>query len=132
MSQENVDLVRAAMEAWNRGDWDAVLDLVDAAIEWRLSGALPDLEDVYHGHEGVKVFWREWSGSWESIRAEPERFVDLGDRVLVVAHFHAVSRDGLEIDQQVAFLFTLREGLLLRFRSYLDRAEAFEAAGLRE
>ena len=35
MSQENVELVRAAYAAWNAGDMDAMRELVDPDIIWR-------------------------------------------------------------------------------------------------
>jgi ketosteroid isomerase-like protein len=130
MSQENIHVVRAGIEAWNRRDWDAAMVAFHPEIEWRNSGVVPDVADVYHGHEGVRAFWDSWAGSWEDIRIEPEEFIDLGDRVLVLACFRASGRNQIEVNQPVAHLWTLRDGLILSFRSYWNRAEALEAAEL--
>jgi ketosteroid isomerase-like protein len=131
VSRENVEIVRAGMEAWNRRDFDAVLETLDPAVEWRLSGAVPDVADVYHGPEGVRAFWTDWTGSWEDIRNEPEDYIELEDGVLVLVDFRASGRSQIVVDQPVAFHFTLRDGLVIRFQSYWDRDEAFEAVGLR-
>ena len=131
MSQENVEIVRAGMEAWNRRDFDAVLATLAPEVEWGLSGAVPDVADVYHGHDGVRAFWEGWTASWEEIQNEPEEYIDLGDSVLVLVHFRASGRNQIAVDQSVAFLFTMRDGLVVRFQSYWDRATALEAVGLR-
>jgi ketosteroid isomerase-like protein len=120
------------MEAWNRRDWDAALADFHPQIEWRNAGVLLDEADVYHGHDEVRSFWESWAGSWDDIRMEPEEFIDLGDRVLALVRFRASGRNQLELDQQVAHLWTLRDGLILRFQSYWDQAEALRATGLRE
>src|SRR5262245_28772561 len=107
MSQENVEVVRAALDAWNRGDWDSVLPFPDPDIEWHNSGAVPDLGAVYHGHEGVRDFWNRWAGSWDEIRLDAEEYVDLTDRVLLLAHRRASGRNRLEVDRAVGFVFTV-------------------------
>jgi ketosteroid isomerase-like protein len=127
MSRESVEIVRAGLDAWNRRDWDAALAQIDPDVEWHLSGAVPDLPGSYYGHQGVREFWRAWTGAWAQITADVERLIDLGDNVLVLAHFRAGSRDEITVDQPVAFLFTLRGGMVVRFKSYWDREEAFAA-----
>jgi uncharacterized protein len=131
MSQQNVELIRTGIEAWNRRDWDTALADFHPQIEWRNAGVLLDDADVYYGHEEVRSFWESWAGSWDDIRIEPEEFIDLGDRVLVLARFRASGRNQIEINQQIAQLWTLRDGLILSFQSYWDHAEALEATGLR-
>jgi ketosteroid isomerase-like protein len=132
MSRENVELIRTGIEAWNRRDWDGALAAFHPQIEWRNAGVLLDDAEVYYGHEQVRSFWESWADSWDDIRIEPEEFIDLGDRVLALVRFRASGRNQIEIDQQVAQLFTLRGDLVLSFQSYWDRAEALEATGLRE
>jgi hypothetical protein len=58
MSRENVELVRALGEAFQRRDHERVFDFYDPEIEWdtsRLHEVVPDLADVYRGHEGVRT-----------------------------------------------------------------------------
>jgi ketosteroid isomerase-like protein len=129
MSEENVHVVRTGIEAWNRRDWDAAMMAFHPEIEWRNAGVLPDVADVYRGHEGVRVFWDSWAGSWDDIQLEPEEFIDLGDRVLVLARFRASGRNQIEVNRPIAQLWTMRDGLIVSFQSYWDRAEALAAAG---
>jgi ketosteroid isomerase-like protein len=46
--------------------------------------------------------------------------------------FHASAREGLELDAPFVHLLWFRAGKVIRFRSYDDRPEALEAAGLSE
>jgi hypothetical protein len=69
---------------------------------------------------------------YSEITVQAEEFTDLTDRVLVFAHWRASGRNQLELDRPIAFVFTLRDTLLLRFQSYWSPDEALEAAGLRE
>jgi hypothetical protein len=77
VSQENVDLIGGLMEAYRNPDVisalaDGELDmsLVDPDVEWdasRLSEMIPDLAGVYHGHEGVRTYWRQWFEAWSDL-----------------------------------------------------------------
>ena len=51
VSQENVELVHAGLDALNRGDWDAVLELLDPEVEWETTGQFVE-GGVYRGREG--------------------------------------------------------------------------------
>jgi uncharacterized protein len=131
MAQDNIEIVRTALDAWNRGDWEATLNFMHPDVEWRTSTPILDLPPVSHGHEGVRAFWRTWTASWNEIRADPEEFIPIGDDgVLLLLRWRARSNAGLDVDQQVAWHFTIRDGLLTRFVSYWEPAEAFKALGL--
>jgi ketosteroid isomerase-like protein len=53
MSQENVETARAAYEAWNRGDLQAVLDRLHPDVEWEENpDVYPGLDRIYRGHDG--------------------------------------------------------------------------------
>ena len=71
---------------------------------------------------------------YESINAGDwaEQVIDLGgERVLVLSRQTARGKtSGLRFDREFGDLFTLRDGKVLRYVSYWDRAEALEAAGL--
>ena len=130
MRRSNQELVAHALEAWNRGDWEASLEHCHPDIEWRTATPLLDLPQVSYGHEGVRRFWSLWTSSWTDIRADPEEFIPLDDGMLVLVRWQARSAAGIELDQPVAFQFTIRDGQAVRFMSYWDRAAAFEALGL--
>jgi ketosteroid isomerase-like protein len=132
MSEENLELVRRALEAFGRGDLDARLVLMDPQLEWRTSGLFPGVARVYHGHEGYKQFWKDFRAMWEEIELVPERLVDHGERVVVFGRFKGRGREGVTMEREMGMIFTIRDGLATRIESYPSGQQALEAVGLRE
>jgi ketosteroid isomerase-like protein len=131
MSQENVELVRQAYEAWNRGDLEWQLDHITADFEFRTAELFPDTEAVYRGREGFSQFWKTFRG--ESVMIEVERIEPIGDdRVLALLRFYGRGRDGIEVTLEYANLLTIENGLATRNIGFGDWQQALEAAGLRE
>jgi uncharacterized protein len=132
MSQENVELVRLGYEAFNRGDLDGLLDLCAPDVEWQDPVAIDT--SAVTGKDAVRAFFETVMEPWEELRREPEEIIDLGeDRVLVLFHTAARGKEsGIEVDARAGDLLTIRDGLLLRWMAYPDRAAALEAVGLRE
>jgi ketosteroid isomerase-like protein len=132
MSQENAEIVRRMYEATNRGDADAAREALDPEIEIHLAGVFPDLERLYRGHAGVRKWVEQTREPWEELLVEPDRVIDLGARVLVLAHFHVKGRDGIEVQRPVGHLWTMRNGQAVRMDAYSDHQKALKAAGLSE
>src|SRR5262249_40757326 len=131
MSEENVEIVRRGIEAWSRGDLDAVAAVLDPDFEFQTSGVFPGLRPLYRGHDGFRTFTDDFRAPWQSLRVEIARVVDAGDRIVALFTFEAVGRDGVTVQRRAANLFTLREGLAIQIRAYGDWDEALEAVGLR-
>ena len=140
MSEENVALVRAVVEAYREPELVArlvsgELDLswVDPEIEWdasRLDKMVPDLAGVYHGHEGVRKYWRRWFEAWRDLEFEIEDVRDSGDDVVVlIKNQHQSGRhSGIRTDlPPYAQVFTVRDGRLVRWRTFPDQASALRA-----
>jgi ketosteroid isomerase-like protein len=136
MSEENVELVRQAYEAWNRRDFGSALANSDPDVEWTFTeearGAA--FESVYRGPDGVREFWDTFIEPWEEVNVEIEEIRDAGDSVLALVVFHARARDGLEIDQPFVHVITFRRSQVIRFEAFAERElqQALEAAGLEE
>ena len=127
--------VGQAYAAANRRDFDSVLVGWDPGSEYRPSPDLiaPDQETVFYGRDGYLQLWRYWSDAFEDIRWDPEEILDLADRFLVTTQQRGHgSGSGVAVNKPVFQLFTLRRGLVVRQEDFADRAEALEAAGLRE
>jgi ketosteroid isomerase-like protein len=122
---KRIAVVERGIRLWNNRAWEAALTELDPDVEWRTSGVVPGLEQVYHGHDGVMRFWRSWTEAWDEIQIDTEELTERGDDVFVVARFRARGRDGMEVDQPVAFQFTTGDtGLLTRFQAYWNRDDA--------
>jgi uncharacterized protein len=134
MSQEIVERVLRAYRDWNRRDFDAVLEIADSEVEWTMMGTtrFPGTDRTYHGHAGVREFWRVFIEPWEEFRIEVEETRTAADLVVAFVRFHAKAREGLKLETPFVHLLDFRHGKVVRFRSFDDRAEALKAAGLRE
>jgi uncharacterized protein len=131
MSRENVETVRRHLEAYFSGDHEAALAAYDPAVEFDLSNG-PEGR-VYRGHDGVVEAIRTWGGTWEDWKIEIEEIVDAGEHVLVVDRQSGRGKgSGVEFDQQTFWVYTLREGKIIRVMWLPTRARALEVAGLSE
>jgi ketosteroid isomerase-like protein len=135
MSQENVELVRAAFENFLAGEREWGAELLDPEVEWDASDVtLLDIGGrVYHGPEGAQEFWRDWLSAWETVQFE-YRLVDAGDRVLALIDQRMRGRStGIEVPfGEYAHVYTFRDGLIVHWKLYRSQSEAREAVGLRE
>jgi ketosteroid isomerase-like protein len=130
MSQENVEVVRRWVEAWNRGELDQMLAPFHPEVEWRPSGAFPGLDPVYRGHDGFRRFWREFTEPWESFQIKPGEERDCGEQVLSLGSFEARGREELKVRRPTASVWTFRDGQVISVQVYADHAQALEAVGL--
>jgi ketosteroid isomerase-like protein len=131
MSEENVEIVRRQLDAYVRGDSETALAAYDPEVEFDVS--IRPEGRVYQGLEGLVEAIRTWSGTWEDYRVEIEEIIDAGDNVVVVDHQMGRGKgSGAPLDQQTFWVYTLREGKIVRLVWLPTREEALEAAGLSE
>jgi ketosteroid isomerase-like protein len=120
--------MRLVLEAVNRRDAEALVDLMDPAVEF--FPILAALEGpVYSGHSGVRRWLRSLDLDWELYETRLERVYDLGDRALGLGGWYARGRtSGVELDSQPgAWLARVRGGRVVCWRTYTDRTEAYGA-----
>jgi ketosteroid isomerase-like protein len=131
MSQENVEIVKAWYDAFNREDWDAMVKDAAPGCEQDFSRALGPWRGVF-GLDQVKRIWEEFAASWESFRVEPHEFIEVGDHVVMPGTGHMVGRDGIEVEARLTLVCTIRNGAIERNTIYQERQDALEAVGLSE
>jgi ketosteroid isomerase-like protein len=131
MSQENVEVVRRCLEAFQRGDWEAAIAEYDEGVVLDQS-RMPD-GGIYSGHRGVRDFYTGWVGAWDDFHINLERVVDAGDRVVDINEVSGTGKgSGAPVSMRTGNVWTLDDGRVVRHVGYPDAAEALEAAGLRE
>jgi len=132
MSQENVEIVRRAIAAYNRRDFEAMgaLNHPDVELDWSASRGLE--AGVYQGWGEVMRFYQNFLGTFQGVVIEPDRFIESGNLVVVPNTAQIRGRDGIETVARSAFVFEVRSGRLARICLYQETREALEAAGLRE
>ncbi len=132
MSQENVEIVRAARDAFNRRDGEGFGEVLaeDAEIV-PVRAALEGT--VYRGRNAGAEYCAAVEASWENLRWEVEEIRDGDDWVLALGRIHGSGRgSGATIDARGAWLVYLCDGKVTHFRTYPDRAEGLKAVGLEE
>jgi ketosteroid isomerase-like protein len=136
LGEEKLEVVRRIYDAASRRDSAAVLTLYDPDVELDNSrlgvmGLSGEGRGTYHGHEGLRRFFRHWHEAWESISYDYDELIDAGgDQVVAVVTRHGRGRvSGVEVEKHVALLWTIRDGRATKVVWFLTPEEALEAAG---
>jgi ketosteroid isomerase-like protein len=132
VSHENVERLRRSYEAFNvSGSVD--LDLWDTDVEYIQTAEVGAGETVFHGRDGVAEAVGELTEAFEDFRVEPERFFDLGDRVLAFVRLRGrAKQSGVPIDAPFAHVATFRGTRITHWHAYARREEALQSVGLGE
>ncbi|MDX6605465.1 MAG: SnoaL-like domain [Solirubrobacterales bacterium] len=132
MSEQTVETVRRHNEAWNRRDLTAWLAFFrsDAEIDWSRSRG--PLKGVYRGHGECEAFWDAFWTTFEDVQVEMHDLTEVGSEVVVPNTGHIRGREGIEVVARSTFVFRVENEQITRLRMFQERAEALEAAGLRE
>jgi ketosteroid isomerase-like protein len=128
MSEENVAIVRDALEAFRRGEVDDAFerihpDMVSTRVD-------PD-GAVFHGRDGLLALMADWTEGFDEWSYRAEEFFDAGD--LVVARLHQWGRgkgSGAMVDGDYWLTYLFEDGLVTRFSIFSDRDQAFASVGL--
>jgi ketosteroid isomerase-like protein len=138
MSQENVELVRRAYEAFNHGGVDACVSagVWSPEIVWDVTpSGIPGL-GTYRGQTEVRRFFEEdWFSTFpfDEWEVELEDVIDAGDRVIGMSRQHGRgATSGAATELELAQVSIVRDGQIVRVDNYTDREKALKAAGLSE
>jgi ketosteroid isomerase-like protein len=132
MSEENVEVARRNAEAWARGDLEGAIAPVAEDVEWDISAhPLPDWPDTGRGLEDLRGHLVNYVRGWREYRAEAGELIDAGEEVVVIIHETVGLRDSdAELDRDLHFVWTVRNGRLQRLRVFPTREACLRAAGL--
>jgi ketosteroid isomerase-like protein len=89
---------------------------------------------VYRGRDEVVRAFVDYFEVWERMEMRADDYIDAGGEDVVVFH-HEVAKgreSGVVVETDTGTVNTVRDGRIVRVRSYMDRQQALEAAGLRE
>jgi hypothetical protein len=132
MSEENVEIVRRAVEAFNKGGLEAAGEFFADDVEFHEPPEQP-APRVARGPDEVREMWGEFESAWAEHRSEPEEMRAVGEnRVLLLSVEHFRGRDGVDVSAPWGAVLTIRDGKIARWQAFWDRRKALEAAGLSE
>ena len=132
MSQADIEMLCAAYQAANRGDWDSALRGMHPDFEWKTADQVP-LAGTYHGPEEVRRFFEDQRQAFEEVLFEPEQFFERDDRIVafVLGRFRPRGSSAM-VEIRIAHIWTMRDGKAARCEAFPVREEALEAVGLSE
>ena len=132
MPEENVQLVRRLLLAYQHGDFPTALGLLDAGVRVYPRSEEPGVGEVYTGHDGLFEYLGNWLSQWDDYETEPISFREApGDRVMAVLGERGhMKRSGITLDQEFTHSFTVKDGRVTEWRMYDSNEQALEALGL--
>ena len=129
MSREKVDIARRGIDAFNRGDVEALA--ADTTEEVELFPALAGAVEGggFHGRGGIEAYFQITAETWDEFRILAEDFYDLGDGVLVVGRIWGRGKGSrVPVEAPNAIVMDFRGTKVWRIHSYFDQAEAQDVA----
>jgi ketosteroid isomerase-like protein len=132
MSQENVEAIRAVYERFSKGDFRATLEVVDPFVLFVQGPGFPEF-GTYLGIAELVEYTRGFLEPWTHIIIEAEDITDAVDSVVATLRQRGVgSESGAATEFRYFQVWSFRGGKVIRLENFRERAEALEAAGLRE
>jgi ketosteroid isomerase-like protein len=133
MSQENVEVVKVAYDAFAREGLDRFMEHHTDDVEYRqVLGEMAG--KPRHGKDAVRAWLQDWIDMFDGFWMELVELIDAGGvTVFTAERFGGRARvSGVETDQANWTVFTIRDGKIARGHEYPTREQALEAAGLRD
>jgi ketosteroid isomerase-like protein len=124
-TQDNEAIIRRAYRAFAERDIETLVELASEEIEVStVTGILAGREKPYHGRAGIEDYMRDLGATWKRIELQPQAFHRLAEgQMLVFGRVRAWHERGL-IDSANAWLWTLRDGVVISVQVFADPAEA--------
>jgi ketosteroid isomerase-like protein len=127
MPEHEVKSLRRVYEALSRWDVDDFVNAVTHDFELISPDTLP-WGGTRHGHGGLRTFAAIFQDHVEGPWADPDDFLDAGDRIVVQGRLRGRGRvSGEEFEVEFAHVWTLTDGMPSRCRSYFDPAPILAA-----
>jgi ketosteroid isomerase-like protein len=132
VSQENVELAKRGIAAFDRRDCVTLRALDHPDVELDFSASVGPEADVYHGVDAVMRFFEKYLDTFEEIALNAERFIDAGASVVIPTRSRSVGRGGITVFARSTFILTFDDGQIIRTCLYQETDEALNAVGLEE
>lgn len=129
---DHVAIIRSVYDAFGRGDVPTVLGAMDPKIEWHEAEHFPYWRaGGFVGPDAiVQGVFARLPQDFDGFRVDVRRIVGGGDTVLVEARYRGTAKaTGKALDAQVAHVWDLRDGKIVRFQQYTDTWQVAQATG---
>jgi ketosteroid isomerase-like protein len=127
---DGVEIVRRLLDAFNRRDADAILELVDPEVRFvAMTGRLVRAGEPYVGREGLLDYFADAERLWPGLQVEVGQIQAAGDAVVVLGYVHAKAAAGT-MQMPVVWTWRLRAGLVTECVVHSDEQAARKALGI--
>ncbi len=124
-----VEGLRAAYAAFNRGDLNAAVELLDPRVEWIEPNDFPG-GGTYHGVDAAKHYLSQSRDGAAEVISEPEQFIPIDNRIIVFVRARVLPKGSSEWQQVIlADVYTFQDGRVIQMHAFADRQEALRWAG---
>jgi ketosteroid isomerase-like protein len=130
MSQENVEIARKGAKAFLENDFEGWFAVTDPGCKLYPRLEEPGVRECYEGWDEILEYLVNWYSGWKEYTAEPERFIDAGDWVVMEINEVGILESGLRVEQRFAYALKIEDGKGVEWRMFGPLEEAFEALGL--
>jgi ketosteroid isomerase-like protein len=132
MPQSPVEALRARYEGVNKENLGAVFDDVHPDFELITADRVPRA-GTYRGAEAATRFVEDLVEPFDEVTYEPQRFFERGDQIVVflLARLKPQGSSAV-VENQIAALWSMRDGKPIRCEIFPVREKALEAAGMSE
>jgi ketosteroid isomerase-like protein len=127
---ESERLIRRGYDAWNRGDWAGMEELLAPDFEVDATDRVLN-PDRYEGIAGFRRLAGEMAEIWDTWVIEPLEIIVNGERTFVAHSVRARGKgSGVEVVQTYWSVWTVRDGRGVKLSLFVDRGRALAAAGV--
>jgi ketosteroid isomerase-like protein len=132
VSQENVEVAKRTLVAFNDRDIEALAAVTTEDFQWFPSMNAIEGE-IFVGRHGIRTYFDRLDAAWERFHIVAVGWRDRADIVLLLGRVEGRGKaSGATVDSPLGIAFNLREGMVSRSRAYLDHDDAFKALGWEE
>jgi ketosteroid isomerase-like protein len=128
VSRERIEMIEGSLDAWNRGDLDAVFEFTGPQIEWMIAEENPDARTLTNRDE-IRAYFADWRATLKGLRYETTEYLEAGD-CLVSLGTVSGQMGSAELNVGLNLVVRFADGVPVRIEEYLDVGRALAAVGL--
>jgi len=134
LSRQQIDYatsgLREAYAAFNRGDIDAAVRILDPEVEWIEPPEFPG-GGTYHRVNGARQYLAQSRAGAAEVISEPEQFIPAGNRIIVFVHARVLPKGSYTWQHvRLADVYTFQNGRAIHMRAFANRDDALQWAGV--
>ncbi len=127
----NIDIIKGLYQAFERGELNSVLDVLDPNVEWIESEGIP-YGGTFIGREAVlNGVFLKIGPEWDDFIAHVDEFLDAGETIVTLGYDCGTYKaTGKRMRAPTASVWSLRNGLVVKFVQYIDTLKVVEALSI--